>query len=209
VEYEVLLICNGDLPSLAKLQHLAGKAKVIVAADGGSNQAVKFGVFPHVVVGDLDSITEETKAQLPDATLVKIHNQDFCDIEKALDYIVAENYRKVLVVGMEGKRFDFTLSNFSVIWNYVGALDMEFLGEGWKAYPLKGKQSFDEPVGTVVSLIPFGPSNGIALKGLKYPLSNASYDVGQTGVSNSVESVPFQTEIVNGRMLMVILQPNE
>ena len=61
--------------------------------------------------------------------------------------------------------------------------------------------------GTTVSLIPFGRCTGITLKGLQYPLNNATMRVGEIGVSNAVVRSPFSIQVRNGRMLLIIFDP--
>ena len=56
-----LLICNGEPPSRALARRLVSEVDLIVAADGGADVARRLGIYPHVIIGDLDSITESTK----------------------------------------------------------------------------------------------------------------------------------------------------
>lgn len=201
---DVLLICNGDLPDQARLESLAAGAACIVAADGGANKARDRGVKPHVVIGDLDSVTPSTMRWLVGSEIIRVEDQNLCDFEKALDLISVRAHRNVAVVGIEGQRFDFTLSNFSVIWRYVSHMDLALYGRTWRAYPITSSHMFYEPPGTTVSLIPFGPCAGITLKGLEYGLTNAELSVGRTAVSNRVQSSPFSVGIGTGHLLMVI-----
>jgi thiamine pyrophosphokinase len=59
-------------------------------------------------------------------------------------------------------------------------------------------------VGTTVSLIPFGVCKGVTLRGLQYPLHNASMEVGEIGVSNIVTASPFRVEVKKGKMLLIV-----
>ena len=53
-----VIFLNGapDAPDL--LQRLAGRADLVVAADGGARYALDAGVVPDLVVGDMDSLGE-------------------------------------------------------------------------------------------------------------------------------------------------------
>ncbi|MGH3148724.1 MAG: hypothetical protein ACRDTR_23330, partial [Rubrobacter sp.] len=46
-----------DPPGL--IQEVAGRADLVVAADGGARHALEAGVVPDLVVGDMDSLGEE------------------------------------------------------------------------------------------------------------------------------------------------------
>lgn len=200
-----LIICNGDVPEAATLAALARGAARVIAADGGANRALAAGVAPHAVVGDLDSISPETRGRLPDARIVHVPDQDACDLEKALDFAIAEGFSAVTVTGIEGRRVDFTLSNFSVLWRYAGRLRLSLAGEGWRGEVLDASARFSAPVGATVSLVPFGDCAGLTLEGLEYPLRDAPLCVGQTGVSNRVVRSPFTVELSRGRLILIAL----
>jgi thiamine pyrophosphokinase len=199
-----LLVCNGEPPSRALLRRLAGEADIIVAADGGANVALRCGVKPDVIIGDLDSILPETIRTLRDSRVVRVKRQDNTDLEKALDFISASGPSEVEIIGATGGRIDFTLGNLSVFWNYTRRLGMTFLGDGWRAFPVGRRRMVDATPGVTVSLIPFGPCAGISLRGLRYPLNDATMRVGEIGVSNVVRTSPFSVTVRRGRMLLVV-----
>ena len=199
-----LLLCNGEPPSRTLLRRLAAGADMIVAADGGANAALRSGIRPDVVVGDLDSILPETRKHLRDALVVHVRRQDNTDLEKALDFISASGHADVAIAGATGRRIDFTLGNLSVFWNYTGALDITFVGDGWRAFPVGRRRTVNAPRGTTVSLVPFGNCAGITLRGLRYTLTDAAMRVGEIGVSNVVRRSPFAVTVRRGKMLLVI-----
>lgn len=203
---DALLICNGDLPDFARLRRFTERAGLILAADGGANNAIARGIEPHIVIGDLDSVTDATRSQLKGAEFIRVEDQNLCDFEKALDFLVQKKHRRVSVTGIEGQRFDFTLSNFSVIWRYVPDLTFEFFGADWRAYPIESSHAFHEPIGTTISFVPFGRCEGLTLEGLRYPLEGAELNIGQIAVSNVVTSSPFSVKLGSGRLLMIVLE---
>jgi thiamine pyrophosphokinase len=83
---------------------------------------------------------------------------------------------------------------------------MTFLGDGWMALPVGRSRTLKAPIGTTVSLIPFGSCSGITLLGLRYPLANATMNVGGIGVSNVVRSSPFSVRVRKGNMLLIMLE---
>ena len=199
-----LLICNGEPPPRALLRALAARASLVVAADGGANAALRAGVRPGVVIGDLDSLLPASARRLAKARIIRVARQDNTDLEKALDYIAGSAPSRVLIAGATGGRIDFTLGNLAVIWNYVDRLPITVVGEGWRALPVGRRRRERARRGVTVSLLPFGDCTGITLRGLKYGLRNAPMRVGEIGVSNVVASSPFTVDVKKGRMLMVI-----
>jgi thiamine pyrophosphokinase len=201
-----LIICNGEPPSRELVRRLARQADLIVAADGGANAAREYGIHPHVIIGDLDSITQTTQRFFSSSTILCVDRQDNTDLEKALDYVASRKIRKAVVIGATGKRIDFTLGNLSVLWAYTAFLDLTFIGDGWMAIPVRSKVTLRARLGTIVSLIPFGSCSGITLKGLQYPLTNASMNVGEIGVSNAVRNSPFTVRVNRGHMLLLVME---
>ncbi len=68
---------------------------LIIAADGGVRNSLLYGIQPDIVIGDLDSISEEEKELLSGASTHFItypRDKDQTDLELALDYAV-QNWR--------------------------------------------------------------------------------------------------------------------
>lgn len=202
---QVLIICNGEPPSRDLARRLARQVDLIVAADGGANIAREYEIRPDVIIGDLDSITQLTQRFFSSSTILRVDRQDNTDLEKALDYLASQKIRKAVVIGATGKRIDFTLGNLSVLWAYTAFLDLTFMGDGWMAIPVRSKVTLRARIGTTVSLIPFGSCSGITLRGLQYPLTNASMNVGEIGVSNVVCHSPFTVRVKRGHMLLLVI----
>ncbi len=204
-----MLICNGEAPSAELARTYARKCKMTVAADGGANIARSLGIRPDVIVGDLDSITSETRVFFSDVEMIHVQRQDNTDLEKALDLLVDRGMRSVYLLAATGKRLDHTLGNLSVLWNYTGRLSIILLADEWLGVPVNRKVRASAPVGTTVSLLPFGGCSGITLKGLEYHLSNATMKVGEIGVSNVSVLPQFEVRVGKGCMLMMVLAPPE
>ncbi len=60
----VAIFLNGapDPPDL--LRRIAGRADLVVAADGGTRYALDAGVIPDLVVGDMDSLEEAQRREI-------------------------------------------------------------------------------------------------------------------------------------------------
>ncbi len=203
----VLIICNGEPPGKALTRRLTHEAELVVAADGGANVARRYGIRPDVIIGDLDSILGSTRKAFSSSRVVHVKRQDSTDLEKALDFVVAARFSEAVIVGATGKRLDFTLGNLSVIWRYTRRLGVRFIGNDWEATPVESGRRIDAAVGTTVSLIPFGRCSGITLSGLRYPLRDATMDIGQIGVSNVVRRSPFTIHVKRGKLMLIMQGP--
>jgi thiamine pyrophosphokinase len=137
--------------------------------------------------------------------IIQIKRQDNTDLEKALDYLRTQKFEEVTIIGATGRRIDFTLGNLSVTWNYTSSMKLTFVGDDWKAMPVESGKKIAAKSGTTISLVPFGSCSGITLKGLRYPLTNATMRVGEIGVSNVVRRSPFSVIVRKGKMLLFIM----
>lgn len=199
-----LLIGNGECPSPTLLQQLAAQVNFILAADGGAQKAAEAGIMPDKIIGDFDSLS--TRHAWPKEKLLRIPRQDNTDLEKALDYLQDNHFTAVTIVGGTGGRWDFSIGNFLSVFPYLQQMDICFVADGWKIYPLiKPAQKTVRP-GTRVSLIPVSPCQNVTLKGLKYPLANARLELGRTGRTLSNLSVQTQISVhfTNGYLLLYI-----
>jgi thiamine pyrophosphokinase len=204
VFHHALILCNGEPPPRSLCLKLAGRADLIVAADGGANTARQYGITPNVIIGDLDSIKPATRRFFSSVKFVRVTRQDNTDLEKALDYVADNGITTVTIAGATGRRIDFTLGNLSVLWNYTSSFRIIVAGNLWRALPITREISVHAARGTKVSIIPFGQCGGVTLKGLRYPLRNATLRVGEIGVSNVVVRSPFSVRVKKGKLLLIV-----
>lgn len=201
-----LLICNGEPPSGELARRLARKTSLLVAADGGANTCRHVGLRPDIIVGDLDSAARDTLQAFPSSEIIRVARQDNTDLEKALDLLVSLGRQSVVILGATGRRLDFTLGNLSVLWRYTRRLQITVAGDGWFALPVVRGCRVKARRGTRVSIVPFGSSSGITLRGLKYPLTNARMTIGEIGVSNVTVRSAFSVRVRRGKLLLIVFQ---
>ena len=152
----------------------------LVAADGGANSCIAAGVEPCAVIGDLDSITDETRAALPEARIIEYADQDITDFEKCLRLIDAPF---VIATGFTEGRLDHTLAVFSVLARCIGPPTI-VLGIEDLAFAAPRRLVLDLPEGTRFSLFPMAPVNGCST-GLRWPIDGLTLDpLGRLGTSN-------------------------
>ncbi|RLC95476.1 MAG: thiamine diphosphokinase, partial [Chloroflexi bacterium] len=59
-----IIFANGEFPDPQTARDLLRSDDLIIAADGGTRHALAAGVIPHVVIGDLDSLSPADLAQV-------------------------------------------------------------------------------------------------------------------------------------------------
>jgi thiamine pyrophosphokinase len=182
------------------------QSSLVVAADGGANSAAAIGLKPDIIIGDLDSVRPATLRAFKNSRVIRVRRQDNTDMEKALDYLRAERVDRVFLLGATGKRLDMTLANLTVLWRYTNAMEIVVVGNGWYAVPVTGRCRIAAGKGTTVSLLPFTPCTGVTLRGLQYPLTNASWKAGEVAVSNVVTRKELSVHIKKGKALLIVLE---
>ena len=75
----------------------------LVCADGGAVKALQLGLVPKAVIGDFDSLDQDTLGQLAKDSLFRVEEQDSTDFEKCLRRIETPF---VIGVGFTGARRD-------------------------------------------------------------------------------------------------------
>lgn len=211
----IIIFANGELPDLDAARALLQKGDYLIAADGGANKLLKMGILPEIVIGDLDSVDEDTLFQLTSAE-VNIEqyseDKDETDIELAFHYAVEMRPTAILVVGALGGRLDQTLANLSILSDPTlpdidirlddGVEEVFFCrassGKGGQA-EVRGRS------GDIVSLIPWrGHVEGVSTEGLQWPLHGETlYPDKSRGISNVMLTGKAFIRVQSGLLLVV------
>ena len=174
-------------------------APVIVGADGGADRLLRLNAVPQAVIGDLDSITAASRAQLGDR-LFPIGEQETTDFDKALRSIKAPF---VLGLGFAGARLDHGLAVLNALVRQpdrrcliLGPKDVTFLAPRDLTLTLR--------VGTRLSLFPMGAVTGQS-SGLRWPIAGLNFAPdGVIGTSNEVVAPRVQLHFDTDKMLIIL-----
>ena len=203
--YRALLIGNGEEVCARLLKTLAREADIILAVDGGADKALRAGVQPHYVIGDLDSLSPRTKKALAQK-LVHVPTQENTDLEKALLWALAHHVTHATLVGFVGNRWDFSLGNLLTLSAYAHKLALCVAGDRWRMYPFTKSAQIPCEKNKRFSLIPLKPCTGVTLSGCKYALKNARILPGTTRtLSNQTTAKRVDVKFTRG-MLLVYLE---
>ena len=184
-----------------------------VAADSGAEWARKSGIQLSAIVGDFDSVSQETldfyKQQDPSCEIVLAAEQEHNDFEKILHYLAERWHGEVRIIGLTGGRIDHTISNLSVMLRFTHRFKglTAFDPFGSHFFLTSGRTySFENRIGTIISLMPFGDAEGIVTRNFRYPLSGESLSLGQReGLSNVVIGSPASISIERGALIISVM----
>ena len=198
----VLIVANGDMPSNELLGQLRSAAELVVAADGGANKAVLAGILPDAVVGDLDSVWDETRTRLGPRRLHLDSSPDTTDLQKAIEFAIDLGAQAIDIVAAGGGRADHALANLSVLRLYRGAAKIRIVDDQFEVEIVDGRAEVDGPVGTVVSLVAIGRCDGITTSGLRWDLHEHTLDFSPYGVHNEIAQSPASISVPEGDLFL-------
>jgi thiamine pyrophosphokinase len=147
---------------------LLQQAGYVVCCDGAANEYVRRGFIPDAIVGDGDSISEETKIRFANI-IHKDADQETNDQTKAVEFCISQGKKSIFIVGATGKREDHTLGNISLLMEYAKKVHVQSVTNYGVFTPACGDATFDCLLGGQVSIFNFG-STQMRADGLEYPL---------------------------------------
>lgn len=205
----ILILCNGSPPSEQLFSKYRAKTDHFIAADGGANIALKLGIKPDVIIGDLDSYDGSDNEV---SEIIFRPSQEFNDLEKALQHAQEKKGTHIYILGATGYRLDQTLKNLSVLKQFTPQFQqIRIIDNFGETRLLPPTFSDDFTIGTKLSLFPLsGEVTGITTKGLKYPLNNEFLKNGvRDGSSNEVVENPIQINHRKGDLLLYVNHNND
>ena len=169
---ETVILAAGDFPRRGgEAWGLLEKAKRVVACDSAADAyRRRFGRWPTVVVGDMDSARGVLAAN-SGCRVVRVSEQDDNDLAKAAAYCASRGWRSPVIVGACGKREDHAVGNM------FRALDLglEIVTDHGRLVPLCGRKTFAVRRGTAVSVFAPDPATRMESRGLEWPLDGVRF----------------------------------
>ncbi len=207
---KAIVVAHGDVDPRDRA-HLDG-ADLIVAADGGTLALEQWGVMPHAIVGDLDSLGMERALQYGErgvAVLPFSPEKDESDLELAIAYAIQAKADEFVLLGiLGGARFDHELANTLLIAavGYRGT-PMRAVRGDVTVRALHGGDRLElagAPGDLVTLLAVRGDAEGVRTHRLRYPLAGEKLSFGAVrGLSNLVVSAGASVTCERGVLLVI------
>lgn len=197
-----LVFANGEAPSAELVAAVHRPGDMVLAADGGARHALACGLVPDAVIGDLDSIDDAIIAAIPGDRFHRVPRLDITDLQKTVNFALAEGCTEIEILGAGGGRSDHALANLSVLVLHRGEADMRVHDEQFEVSLVDGSLTIEGAAGTVVSLIAMGECTGVTTEGLRWPLTDFTLPFGPRGVHNEIERSPATVQVATGDLLL-------
>lgn len=204
-----LIVCSGSISDYFHYEKYFRRAEFVICVDGGAKYLRNLGIVPDVLVGDLDSISNEDLEYFKSLNIeiIKYPTQkDMTDAEIAVDYAVDKGFTEIIIIGGIGTRLDHSLANILLVKKLLDkGIKGILVNENNEITMIKDIIEIEREKDVKVSLLPLtGVVEGITTKGLFYPLKGEDIEMGSSrGVSNEFKDDVAEVSIKNG-ILMVI-----
>ena len=197
-----VVVANGEVPASELSVRLLRKMKRVVCCDGALQKLLSVNIIPDVVVGDGDSMDREELSRHG----IPYHadkSEEYNDLQKALKYCMANGCDNVLLMGCGGLREDHFIANLSIMSMYSEKMRLSMLTEHGVFNVLHGRAQYHAIPGMQVSVFPSAPLTKLTFKGLKYPVSNRSFQWLWEGSLNEALDDAFTVETDGGEPVVV------
>jgi thiamine pyrophosphokinase len=204
------IFLNGSADSAGLLRRVAGRADLVIAADGGARYALDAGVVPDLVVGDMDSLGEELAREVErrGASLERHPvRKDKMDGQLA---VLAARERGATVADLlcaVGGRLGalFAVPHILLAAERIGLRSTVVADRGRMFVVEAGYRMVEGVQEDSVSIFPLsGLAAGVTLEGLEYPLENASLEPGDTlGFHNELIGTEATVSVGEGAVLVI------
>lgn len=196
-----LLLIGGAPVDVAMMQGLAAD-RPLVAVDGGADTALRAGLLPDLVLGDLDSI-EDVDAVRQRSRVVHLADQNSTDLEKSLASVEAP---AIIGLGFLGARFDHSLAALHALATCTKPREIMLVGDHDVVLRVRGDFRCALPIGLRFSVWPLARQDFRRSEGLRYPLDGLVMQTGSLiGTSNQTVAPEVVIEAPDGPGYLVIM----
>jgi thiamine pyrophosphokinase len=212
---KTVLALNGELTGNFKEYHsILGDADYFIGADGGTHLLEELGLFPDIIIGDLDSLTEE-EVRKYQQNGVKVYqypiDKDETDGELAIDFCYENDLKNIVIIGSTGGRIDQQLANiFLLEYACQKGLEAIIKEPGLEIGLIVETRIFINKKGYQLSLLPLSKvASGVVIQGCKYSLKGETLFRYKTrGLSNSIINNTASVSLEEGILLYIIKDMN-
>ena len=201
---------NGAPDSRGLIRAVAKRADLILAADGGARYALDAGIFPDLVVGDMDSLGEDLAREIEErgASLERYPVQkDKMDGHLAVLAAGERGATEVDLLCAVGGKLGaiFAVPHILLAAGRIGLLATVAADWGRMFVVEAGSRTAQGAPHDSVSIFPLScTAKGVTLEGMAYPLEDAVLEPADTlGFHNELTGREARVSVRDGALLVV------
>lgn len=176
----------------------------VLCADGGLKHAEAIERKPDLILGDFDSYGKNVPQQ---EAVFYPSEKDDTDMGLAVKYALKHGMKEICIFGGLNGRLDHTAANIHLLKYALGRGAQAYLmDENMFVTVFEGEYTIHKGEYKYISALPFGGRvTGVTYEGLKYPLKNAVFEIGNPyGVSNEMVSDTAKMTVRSGTVLLIM-----
>lgn len=206
---KAVIVSHGLITDFSQAEEIIRDNDIVICADGGAEYVLRCGIIPDILVGDLDSLKDETYKRLENTKCKVLRypkEKDFTDTQLAVDYAVEAGASEITMLGSIGDRLDHSLANIFLLINLIKKnIKACIINEKNIINIISSTIKLRGNIGDLLSLIPIGgDAFGVYTDGLKYKLSGANIVSGDPiGISNVFSKEEVEISIESGLLLVI------
>lgn len=185
--------------------------RFIIIADGGAKILRRYGLKADLLLGDLDSIDEDSLNYIKKNN-IKISKfpakKDLTDTHLCIEYLLKNKYDDIVIIGALGTRLDHELANVSILKKlYRLNIKAKIEDNNNEVYYVEeGNYSFKKGNKKYISVINLCEETIYSTKGLEYEVSDliVNYKNPGLGVSNEIVKDVGEIEIKKGEAFIIL-----
>lgn len=207
---KAIIVCNGSIRDYGIIRAFFDNCNYVIAVDGGAAHLRRLGITPDILLGDFDSAHKEDIDYFKELGIQVAQfpaEKDMTDSELAVEKALELGADEVIFIGAVGTRFDHSMANIFLMKRLMDKKVKACIADEHnliymfdKTFSLPGME------GCKLSLVPVSMAvTGVTTKGLKYPLNNATMELGTSwGVSNEFVDETATVTIGEGILLVCV-----
>jgi len=168
--------------STSNILNIESNFDEIIAVDSGVEHLFKLSLDPNTLIGDLDSISENSldKVKKNGVDIIAFNsNKDQTDFELALNYLEGVENSIIYIIGGESGEIDHLLSIFLLIPSKSSFENIIWL-YGDKRIIFRQKLKLNVKKMSKFSIIPLSNLSNLSIDGAEWNLENKNIQFGET-----------------------------
>lgn len=177
--------------------------EMLIAADGGAEELRRRNLLPDVIIGDLDSISDES-IEYFQSKGVKIqvypHEKDETDLELAINYALKYGATEIEILNWQGERIDMIIAMIGLMSKYE---NITAVADNCEIGLLStGEHSLKAIRDEIWSFIPLCEAD-FSISGFKYSFDGKMSITSPIGVSNEALENNVKVNVRSGKVVYI------
>jgi len=207
IKKDIIILANGDFPKTKRAVDLLSSDKFLLCCDGSAVEATAHGYVPDLIIGDMDSLTDELKDSYKDK-IIQIDDQNSSDLSKALNWARDNKVESVTLLGADGGGDDHYLGNLFLILDNSYDFKLKVITNSGQ-FDIVNNKDFSSYPNQRVSIFCMNKEAKVSSSGLKYELDGYSFDNLYGATLNEATGNSFGVSCDNPDVSILVYRGNE